>query len=196
MIALPSNVTTAALALLLGVLIGAGGTYYFTSSEPTSSEGVAQFDRMEGQGVLERMRRLAPSDTAGQDEADVEIRYKTRVDTVRDSVRVPVPTSLPSMPMLSDRTPIEVTADRVTWSYYDPSDDRWEQRLYSVPTDRWELSAYATARARMAGLSRPERVWVGPALRLRYRRLSAHVSALTTPLLKRQRVFFGLRYKL
>lgn len=196
---LPNNVTLAALALLLGVLIGAGGMYYFTSSDPEPRSELAELGEMEGEAVFNRMRALAPEDTAGQEEADVEIRYKTKRDTVRDSVYVPVPSSLPSQPLLSSRTPISVTRSEVTWTYWDPAARQFEQKLYAVPQDNFSLRAHALVRAYAPlrdfslGLGR---TWAGVGLSLRYRRLTASVSALTTPTLSRQRVSVGLRWKL
>jgi hypothetical protein len=143
MVTLPPNATLAALALVLGVLIGAGGTYYFTSSSQPSGSDVATIGEMEGQGVLERIRSIAPRDTSGQEEADVEIRYRSKRDTVRDSVYVPIPSGLPQTPAISSKEPIEVTSDRVTWTLFNKG--RWKQKVYSVPQDRWEWGAYALA---------------------------------------------------
>lgn len=198
MVTLPPNATLAALALVLGVLIGAGGTYYFTSSTQPSGSDVATIGEMEGQGVLERIRSIAPEDTAGQEEADVEIRYKTKRDTVRDSVYVPIPSTL-SKPKLSDAAPISVKKDRVTWTYWDPTAGQFEQKLYAVPQDRFSLSTHLLARAyapmRAPSLSL-DRAFVGVGLSFRYRRLEATVGALTTPTLSRQRVSVGLKWEL
>jgi hypothetical protein len=199
MIQLPDNVTLAALALVLGVLIGAGGMYYFTSSTQPSGSNVATIGEMEGQGVLERIRSIAPEDTSGQEEADVEIRYRTKRDTVRDSVYVPIHSSLPSQPLLSGPTPISVTQDRVTWTYWDPAARQFEQKLYAVPQDNFSLSAHVLART-YAPLRAPslslDRAFVGVGLSFRYRRLTATVGALTTPDLSDQRVAVGLKWEL
>ncbi|MCS3707173.1 hypothetical protein GGP62_002160 [Salinibacter ruber] len=198
MIQLPDNVTLAALALFLGILIGAGGTYYFTSSTQPSGSDLATIGEMEGQGVLERIRSIAPRDTSGQEEADVEIRYRTKRDTVRDSVYVPIPSTL-SKPKLSDAAPISVTESKVTWTYWDPSARQFEQKLYAVPQDNFSLSAHVFART-YAPLRAPSlslgRTWAGVGLSLRYRRLEATVGALTTPDLSDQRVSVGLKWEL
>lgn len=199
MVALPDNITVAALALVLGIAVGAGGTYWLTSSDPEPQTDLAELGEMEGQGVLERVRSIAPEDTSGQEEADVEIRYKTKRDTVRDSVYVPIPSSLPSQPLLSSRTPISVTESKVTWTYWDPAARQFEQKLYAVPQDRFSLSAHVLART-YAPLRAPslslDRAFVGVGLSLRYRRLEATVGALTTPDLSAQRVSVGLKWEL
>lgn len=198
MVALPENTTVAALALVLGLAIGVGGTYYFMSSEPKSE--LAKLGDMEGKSVLERIREIAPRDTSGQEEADVEIRYKTKRDTVyEDTLRVPVPENLASRARISDRSPIAVTEDRVKWTYWNPTELRYEQKLYAVPQDRFKLSVHALARAH-APLRAPslsvDRTWAGVGLSLRYRRLEASVSALTSAGFERQRLTFGLRWRL
>jgi hypothetical protein len=198
MVALPDNITVAALALVLGIAVGAGGTYWLTSSDPEPQTDLAELGEMEGQGVLERIRSIAPRDTAGQEEADVEIRYKTRRDTVRDSVYVPIPSTL-SKPKLSDAAPISVTQEQVTWTYWDPAARQFEQKLYAVPQDNFSLSAHLLART-YAPLRAPslslDRAFVGVGLSLRYRRLEATVGALTTPTLSQQRVAVGLKWEL
>ncbi|MCS4139586.1 hypothetical protein GGQ13_003041 [Salinibacter ruber] len=195
MVSLPSNVTTAALALLLGALLGAAGTYYFTSSSTAqpSSSTVAQVGQMEGQGVLDRIRSIAPRDTAGQGEADVEIRYRTDTTRVVDSVYVPIPSRLPKTPAVSSKEPIEVTPDRITWTYFNTAERQWQQRLYAVPERRFEWSAHALVRASVVP---QKRLWAGLGMSLRYRRLEASVGALTTPRFGRRRLAFSLRYQL
>lgn len=196
MIQLPSNVTTALLALALGVVIGAGGSHLLSGERSVGP--IARMGEVEGTAVIEKERPIAPRDTSGQEEPDVEIRYKVRRDTVyEDTLQVPVPSSLPSRPILSDRTPLDITDDRVRHSYYDIADRRWETRVYTIPEDNLSLGAFATVEAQSAIAGRPlavDRIWTGGGLRLRWRRLEASVEALTTPLLKHEIVRAGLRY--
>lgn len=196
MLKLPNNATLAALALALGAVLGAGG-YHFLSGDADSNTPLARMGEVEGTAVVEHDRPLAPRDTASQSEPDVEIRYRRDTVTLRDTIWLRVPTSLPSKPVLSDRTPLKVTSDRVVHSYWDPLDQRFEQRVYSVPTDPFTLRAYATTRAYTPagdvslGL---DRTWVGVGVTAKWRRLEATAAALTTPDLGRQRVAFGVRY--
>jgi len=197
MVTLPDNITTAALALVLGVLLGAGGYHVLTGDPEASLDGIPS-----GPGVLERKldRQLQSSDTSGQ-EAEPELRVKMKRDTtvIRDTVRVPVPTNLSDQPAVSSRSPISVTEDRVTWTFFDPRTRQWTQQVHAVPEDRFNLSAYAATRAyapmRNVSLA-ANRTFVGVGIALRYRRLEASVSGLTTPDLADQRVSFGLRWKL
>ncbi len=127
---------------MLGAVLGGGVCYWWTggdrNSEPISGRTT----------IFEPGRFLQPTDTTGQREPDVEIRYRTRTettrvrDTLRDTLRVPVPSEL-TEGVVSDRTPIEVTPDRATWTYWDPSDRRYEQREWRVPVDRYQASVYA-----------------------------------------------------
>jgi hypothetical protein len=136
MIQLPSNVTVAALSVFVGAVLGLAGGYWWWAGGVDTSEG----GRM---AIYEPPRPILPQDTSGQDEPDVEIRFRTRTDTVRDTVAVPIPSSLSRRPMLSDATPIGVTSNRVRWTYFDSGDGRWEQRVYEVPEDRVQFGLYA-----------------------------------------------------
>jgi hypothetical protein len=195
---LPQNVVPAALALVLGVLAGAGGMWHFTA-ESTPDTDLARMGEMEG--VLEQKldRELAPEDTAGQEEADVRVRFKR--DTVRtvDSVLVPIPSSLSNTPQLSSASSIEVTEDRVTWTHFDPAEQEYRQDVFDVPGDPLSFRAHVLARAwapaRNISLS-AERVQVGVGVGVRWRRLSVALNGLTTPSLSRQRVEVGLRWRL
>jgi len=190
---LPNNLTTVLLALVLGLVVGAG-TGYLLFGDRESSAPLALLNR-DGQAVLDRDRRITEEDTSGQETPDVEIRY----DTVRveDTLRVPVPASLPSEPIMSDRTPLDITSDQVTHSYYDPRDRRFEQRVYHVPEESWAFYAYALTRvhapARDVSLG-IDRVGVGAGIELRYRALRASLRALTTPTLSSQRLEVSLKY--
>jgi hypothetical protein len=180
---------TAAVEPVEGALIGAAGCYYFTSSTQPHSSDVAAVGQ---QGALERIRSIAPRDTAGQDEADVEIRYRTDTTRVVDSVYVPVSSPLPDRPALSTKEPIEVGAGRVTWTYFDTAARQWQQRVYAVPDRRFKWSAHALVRASVV----PEkRLWAGVGMSLRYKRLEASVGAIATPKLRRQRLTIGLRWQ-
>jgi hypothetical protein len=181
---LPQNVVPAALALVLGVLAGAGGMWHFTA-ESTPDTDLARMGEMEG--VLEQKldRELAPEDTAGQEEEpDLQVKFRTKRDTVVDSVYVPVPSNLSSTPELSSASPIEVTEDRVTWTHFDPAARQWQQDVFAVPSDPLSFRAHVLARAhapfREISLS-AERMWAGVGLSLRYRRLEAALNGLTTP---------------
>lgn len=193
MIQLPSNLTVAGLALLLGLLIGAGGGYLLFHDSSTPVEIV----QGEGNQVVERDRPIAEKDTSGQEEPDVEVRY----DTVRatDTLTVPVPSSLPLEPIMSDRTPLDITEDAVTHSYYDPRERRWEQRVYRVPADRFGLSFYGTAVAR-SPLREPQlrlgRTFLGVGVEVRYRTVEAALETQTTPTLTKQQIELTLRYDL
>jgi len=142
MIQLPDSVTTAVLALVLGAVLGGAACCLWVgqkeSADPTGRPTT----------IFEPGRFLKPDDTTGQREPDVEIRYRTRPettrvrDTLRDTLRVPVPSELQTG-VISSRTPIKVTSDRAMWTYWDPSDRRYEQREWRVPVDRYQASVYA-----------------------------------------------------
>lgn len=139
MIQLPQSATTAALAFALGALLGAGATYYLVGDR---SEAVTVASDGPSTALFNRLRPLQPRDTASQEKPDVEIRYKTKTDTVRDTLRVPVPTSIPDRPAVSSRTPITLTSDRATYTYFDTREQRWEQRQFQVPEDRYQMAVY------------------------------------------------------
>jgi len=124
-----------ALGLVVGILVGRW--LFRPQPEPTLPD-------WEGSFTLERDRALQPRDTTGQVRPDVEIRYRTRTETtrVRDTLHVPVPTKLRGG-VVSDRRPVEVTPQRATWTYWDPTDRRYEQREWRVPVDRYQASVYA-----------------------------------------------------
>jgi len=134
MIHLPDSMMTGTVALLLGLVSGAGAYHLLSGSSSTRL-----LTEMEQEGIVKinRDRALAPRDTTGQSKPDVEVRF----DTVRvtDTVTVGVPQSLADDPVVSSRTPISVTQDRVRWTYWDPADSRWEQRLWAVPQPTWSL---------------------------------------------------------
>lgn len=196
-ISLPNNTTTAALALVLGVLIGAGGCYYFLHEDQEASlEGVP-----DGPGVLERNldRQLQPSDTSDQEaEPDLRVKYKRDTTVIRDTVHVPIPSNLSSTPAVSSRSPLEITEDRVTWTFFDPRTRQWTQQAYAVPQDNFFLRAHALVRVyapvRNVSLA-AERTWAGVGVSARWRRLEASVSALTSAGFERQRVSFGVRWR-
>jgi hypothetical protein len=156
MIQLPSNATTAALAMLLGALLGAGGTWYVLH-EPAPTLPEVQGER---QGILERDRPLAPADTAGSEGPDLEIRYRTRTDTVlrtkrdtvvaTDTVVVSAPLSLTRAPQLLPDRYLQMRGDRVRVTRYDVQGQRYEQDVYALPdrTDRWRFSLYGLAGSR------------------------------------------------
>jgi len=143
MIQLPESATSALLGLALGLLLGVLAGRWLFHSEP-----VPTLPDWEGTFALERDRPLAPEDTAGQAEPDVEIRYRTRTDTILDTAYVPVPRDFTSDPVLSTRTPLQLTPHRVTHTYWDPSGQRFEQRAYDIPEDRYQLSIYAVGLSR------------------------------------------------
>jgi hypothetical protein len=139
MIQLPNFLTVAALGAALGLVLGLGAGYWVWH---TPDQGASELPELPGTWALERDRPLQPRDTAGQAEPDVEIRYRTRTDTIQDTVHVPLPSGL-TEGVVSDRTPIVVTPERATWTYWDPSDHRYEQREWRVPVDRYQGSVYA-----------------------------------------------------
>jgi len=139
MIQLPDSLTVAALGAALGLVLGLGAGYWVWH---TPDQGASELPELPGTWALERDRPLQPRDTAGQAEPDVEIRYRTRTDTIQDTVHVPLPSGL-TEGVVSDRTPIVVTPERATWTYWDPSDHRYEQREWRVPVDRYQGSVYA-----------------------------------------------------
>jgi len=176
-IQLPSNATSAALALALGALLGAGAYHVLSPSpnpKPLSGRtGVAQLDRY-----------LQPRDTTGQDEADVEVRYKTRTetDTIRevDSVYVPIPSQMNvGSALVATETPLDVGTDRVEFTAWDPQARRYEKRLYEVPSQVFEARLYALARLR-----NPPRLGLGLGASLRYRRLELHAQGTLSPTLE------------
>lgn len=176
MLRLPSNVTTALLALCLGLLVGAGG-YHLLDAEP-SAELLTTFEQ-EGLAVLERDRRLEPADTSGQARPVLEIRYRAIPDTVtkRDTLLVPVGLA---DGVVSDRTPIELTSERVTWTYYDPKERRREQRVFRVPGPGREGELYGLLEARgrpWADSNRVGRVGLGAGASLSYKRVHARLEA-------------------
>lgn len=176
MVRLPSNLTTALLALCLGLLVGAGG-YHLLDAEP-SAELLTTFEQ-EDLAVLERDRRLEPADTSGQADPQLEIRYRAIRDTVERRDTLLVPAGL-GEGVVSDRTPIEVSPERVTWTYYDPSDDRREQRVFSVPGPGLEGELYGLLEARgrpWAASNRVGRVGLGAGASLSYKRVHARLEA-------------------
>jgi len=196
---LPQNVVPAALALVLGVLLGAGGMWYFTAESAPDTD-LARLGEMEG--VLEQKlgRPIQEEDTSGQEEEpDLQVKFRTKRDTVVDSVYVPVPSNLSSTPQLSSTSPIEVAEDRVTWTHFDPATSQFQQDVFAVPSDPLSFRAHVLARAwapaRSISLS-AERMWAGVGIGVRYRRLSVALNGLTTPSLSRQRVEVGLRWRL
>lgn len=178
MIQLPANSTTAALALLLGLLLGAG-SYHLLSPAP---EQVGLEQRTQ---ILELDRFLQPADTSSQSQPDREIRYKVKRDTVVDSVRVPVPSGL-SSPSVVDEQPLQVTAGRVELTRWDPQDRRWEQDIFAVPDPVFSSRVYGLVRIRnppQLGLPRP-RVGVGLGAEVRYRSLRARLESTLSPRLQ------------
>jgi hypothetical protein len=185
MVKLPNNITVAALALLVGAAFGAGA-YHLLAPSPTDEpnwEGRTE--------IIELDRFLQPRDTTGEAQAGREIRYKTRTDTVRqvDSVFVPIP-SYYEEPLVSDAEPLQVTPDRVTWTAWNPSERRHEQRIYKVPSETFEAQLYALAKAEnppspWLGLE-PFRVGVGIGGEVRYRRLGARLEATLSRRLRPQ----------
>ena len=139
MIRLPDSLTVAALGAALGLVLGLGAGYWVWH---TPDQGASELPELPGTWALERDRPLQPRDTAGQAGPDVEIRYRTRTDTLRDTMRVPVPSGLTGG-VVSDPAPIEVTPERATWTYWDPAGRRYEQREWRVPVDRYQASVYA-----------------------------------------------------
>lgn len=185
MIQLPSNVTVAALALLLGALLGAG-TYHVLSPDeeprqPAASTPIVELDRF-----------LQPSDTTGEEEADQEIRYRTRTETRNvcegDSVFVPVPTELSSEALyVSDSTPLQVGPDRVTWTAWDTEERRHEQRVYEVPDETFRSNLYALVEIRnppRLGLPTKTRWGAGLGARFRYRKFEGRVEGTLSPNLR------------
>ena len=143
MIQLPSNATVAALGMFIGGVIGAGATYWWMDT----GQVPAHFSDYDGRHVVERTRTIQEEDTSGQRAPDVEIRYLWGKDVTLDSLRIVVPQRLTDG-VVSDRTPIEVTPGRATWTYYDPKDRRMEQRVWQVPEDRYRLGLYAVGTRR------------------------------------------------
>jgi hypothetical protein len=140
MIQLPDSLTVAALGAALGLVLGLGAGYWVWH---TPDQGASELPKLPGTWALERDRPLQPRDTAGQAEPDVEIRYRTRTDTIQDTVHVPVSTGLTGDPVVSSRTPLQLSPEIVTHTYWDPTDRQFEQRRYRVPKDRYRISAYA-----------------------------------------------------
>jgi hypothetical protein len=187
MFQLPNNATVAALALVLGIALGAGGYHLLFGEfgpEPTASPS-----------IQDRDRPLQPRDTSGEDTPQVEIRYRTRVDTLVDTVRVEVPVDLDPF-VVSDPTPIDVESDRVTWTYWDPTETRWEQRVYTVPRPTWEGHLYALAKVESRPLRLPnlDRVALGLGASLRYNDLRARVEG-TIPHRLRPRLSAGVIWR-
>ena len=181
MIRLPSNVTVAALSLVLGVLLGAGAYHALDSSQRATQT------QLEGEPQLYELGRfLTPRDTSDQDEAATVVRYKTRTDTLLRVDTVRVPTKLGSSYLVSSPEPIRVESGRVEWTAWNPRAQRYEQKIYSVPDDRFEAQAYAllqTTNPRVLGLP-DQRVGLGLGLRARWGRLSARVEGTLSPALR------------
>jgi len=183
-IQLPSNATSAALALALGVLLGAGAYHVLSPSSST--------EPLSGRTEIAQLGRyLQPRDTAGQDEADVEVRYKTRTetDTIRevDSVYVPIPSEMDvEGALVSTENPLDVGTDRVEFTAWDPQARRYEKRLYEVPSQVFEARLYALARLRnppRLGLGTP-RLGLGLGASLRYRSVELHAQGTLSPTLE------------
>jgi len=179
MIELPSNITVAALAILLGALLGAGGYHVLA---PLTTQEAATETLQDRTAIYDLDRYLQPRDTTSKAKADGEIRYKTRTvrDTVRqvDSVFVPIPSHYDE-PLVSEAQPLQVTPDRVNWTAWNPRERRHEQRIYEVPDKRFEAQLYALAQARnppSLGLE-PFRVGVGIGGKVRYRKVGARLEA-------------------
>jgi hypothetical protein len=179
MIELPSNITVAALAILLGAVLGVGGYHVLA---PLTTQEAATETLQDRTAIYDLDRYLQPRDTTSKAQADREIRYKTRTvrDTVRqvDSVFVPIP-SYYDEPLVSDAEPLQVTPDRVNWTTWNPRERRHEQRVYEVPEETFEAQLYALVQARnppSLGLE-PFRVGAGIGGKVRYRSVGARLEA-------------------
>ncbi|AFH22444.1 hypothetical protein OSG_eHP25_00115 [environmental Halophage eHP-25] len=155
--------------------------------------------KRDGLWVREMERFIQKQDTANQESPDVEIRYKTRTDTIRDTVTVAVPSSLSEDPIVSDRTPLNITENVVEHTYWDPLDRRFETRKYNIPEDNFSVGLYGSVRVQSEGLQVPigaDRIYFGPSLEVEYNRFSTSLSVYTTPLLSDQYVELMLRYEI
>lgn len=181
MVQLPNNVTVGALALLLGALLGAGVYHVLFSGSGGPDFG----GRTE---VLELDRFLQPSDTSGQSSPDLEIRYRTKRDTVVDSVFVPIPSGV-QKPRIVDQDPLRVGPDRVKLTTWDPRDLRFEQTVFSVPTRSWSSQLYGLIRIRnppQLRLRSPTRLEAGLGLKARFRSLRGRVEGTVSSGLRPQ----------
>lgn len=184
MIQLPNSATVAALGLALGLALGAGAYHVLAGGTSNALSGPT--------GIVELGRFLQPSDTSSQDEADREIRFRTRTvtDTVRavDSVFVPIPGELSGKELLvSDDTPLDVGTNQVTWTAWNAREGRHEQRVYDVPSPAWGAGLYALLRLRnptRLGLSAPTRWGAGVGGKVRYRAVELHARATISPRLR------------
>jgi len=177
---LPSNLTVAALAILLGALLGAVGYHVLA---PLTTQEAATETLQDRTAIYDLDRYLQPRDTTSKAKADREIRYKTRTvrDTVRqvDSVFVPIPSHYDE-PLVSEVQPLQVTPNRVNWTAWNPRERRHEQRIYEVPDETFEAQLYAIAQVRnppRLGLPDPFRIGAGIGGKIRYRRVGARLEA-------------------
>jgi len=176
MIQLPDTAIVGLLALRLGGLLGGGG-YHLLSPDAgqVPLEGRTQ--------ILEPGRFLQPADTSSQSTPDRKIRYRTRRDTVLDTLFVPIPSQVGSeigSPSLVEEQPLEVSSGRVTLTRWDVSDRRWVQDIYTVPDQRFESRLYGLVRIRnppQLGLQAPTRIGVGLGAELRYRSVRARLES-------------------
>jgi len=196
MIQLPSNLTTAALALLLGALLGAGG-YHVLSPDQEPRQAAASTP------IVELGRYLQPRDTTGEEEADTEIRYRTRTETRNvcegDTTVLPVPSNFRREELfVSDAQPLQIGVDQVTWTAWDTDERRYEQRIYEVPSQAWEWGLYGVAQVRnppRLGLPGATRWAAGIGGEVRYRRITLQAETTISPALKPE-VTATLRYDL
>lgn len=181
MIHLPSNTTVGALALVLGALLGAGG-YHLLSPEP---EQVDLEDRTQ---IVELDRWLQPRDTSSQARPDREVRYRTRTDTLVDTLFVPIPSGVDD-PQVTEARPLEVTSEQVQLTSWDPATRRWTQDIYAVPDDDFGAEVYGLLQVRnppQIGLASPRRVGAGIGGKVRYRKLTARVEGTLSARLRLQ----------
>lgn len=99
--------------------------------------------------TVTRERTITRTDTVTQTVPDKVIRY----DTVRsvDTVRITVPDTSQIMGVI-EPSPLDLSDDRATLTYYDPDAGRYVQNEYAIPKDRWALFPEVSARTTPLGI--------------------------------------------
>jgi len=155
MIQLPNNITVAVLGAAVGLGLGlvAGWALWDSDRQPAPYSGLNSWEEVLR---VDRDRAITKEDTSGQEEEpDLKIHYDTVEVTETDTVEVPVPKELGETPAVSSRSPLNVDPGRVTWTYFDTKEQRYEQQVYAVPVDRYRFSLYAVLRRSWESNLRP-----------------------------------------
>ena len=83
-----------------------------------------------------KKEQITKRDTVTQTRTETVIRYKTVREV--DTVRIAVPTDMRIQGVIPP-TPLDLSADEATLTYFDPSAQRWTQNVYSIPEESWHL---------------------------------------------------------